>query len=234
MWCKAELCEHLLPSLHAQFVFDFSIFYDSKWISFLSKKCQRNGFVWFINESCGISLKLIIPHNQMLQDLLAIPPYAPRPVRNMENVSTVCRTHQHRLHPTHSLTHSREFTLEGIAQFCDPPDCCSRPITFPTTVTPPTHAHTAACVCDCGWFGPACDRMICPGHCSGHGRCREGKCFCHPGYYGIDCSRNSCPNECNGHGECNDGVCKCQVIRNWMGCPLAARIIFCYFAFISI
>uniref|UniRef100_A0A2R9BVD9 Tenascin-N n=1 Tax=Pan paniscus TaxID=9597 RepID=A0A2R9BVD9_PANPA len=70
--------------------------------------------------------------------------------------------------------------------------------------------ETCSCHCEEGREGPACERLACPGACSGHGRCVDGRCLCHEPYVGADCSYPACPVNCSGHGECVRGVCQCH------------------------
>ena len=70
--------------------------------------------------------------------------------------------------------------------------------------------ETCSCHCEEGREGPACERLACPGACSGHGRCVDGRCLCHEPYVGADCSYPACPVNCSGHGECVHGVCQCH------------------------
>lgn len=95
---------------------------------------------------------------------------------------------------------------------------------------------TAACVCDLGWAGAACEwRIPCVSNCSGHGVCaldavsasgasENGTCRCDAGWSGVDCSRPSAPAACpvgliapdgsaapcSGRGACQDGACVCD------------------------
>jgi tenascin len=98
---------------------------------------------------------------------------------------------------------------------------------------------TAACLCDLGWAGAACEwRIPCVGNCSGHGACvldaasvpraaENGTCRCDEGWSGADCSSLSTPASasgcpaglnapdgsevpCSGHGACQNGVCVCD------------------------
>nr|XP_005890903.1 PREDICTED: tenascin-N [Bos mutus] len=68
----------------------------------------------------------------------------------------------------------------------------------------------AACHCEHGWEGADCERLACPGACSGHGRCVDGRCVCEPPYVGADCAYPACPENCSGPGECVRGVCQCH------------------------
>uniref|UniRef100_A0A087WXC4 Tenascin-N n=1 Tax=Homo sapiens TaxID=9606 RepID=A0A087WXC4_HUMAN len=70
--------------------------------------------------------------------------------------------------------------------------------------------ETCSCHCEEGREGPACERLACPGACSGHGRCVDGRCLCHEPYVGADCGYPACPENCSGHGECVRGVCQCH------------------------
>merc|ERR1711939_600334 len=66
------------------------------------------------------------------------------------------------------------------------------------------------CKCQDGFQGASCNRMDCPGDCSGHGRCRTNRffvgsantdwdndmiqgCICDPGYTGLSCENQLCP-----------------------------------------
>uniref|UniRef100_A0A4X2K872 Tenascin-N n=1 Tax=Vombatus ursinus TaxID=29139 RepID=A0A4X2K872_VOMUR len=66
------------------------------------------------------------------------------------------------------------------------------------------------CRCDEGWEGPDCSRPSCPGGCSGHGRCVDGRCVCDEPYIGEDCGYLPCPENCSGNGICVRGVCHCH------------------------
>uniref|UniRef100_A0A8D2JUY4 Tenascin-N n=1 Tax=Theropithecus gelada TaxID=9565 RepID=A0A8D2JUY4_THEGE len=70
--------------------------------------------------------------------------------------------------------------------------------------------ETCSCHCEEGREGPACEQLACPGACSGHGRCVDGRCLCHEPYVGADCGYPACPENCSGHGECVRGVCQCH------------------------
>ncbi|XP_045402490.1 tenascin-N [Lemur catta] len=70
--------------------------------------------------------------------------------------------------------------------------------------------ETCSCHCEQGWEGAACEQPACPGACSGHGRCVDGRCLCHEPYVGADCSYPACPENCSGHGVCVHGVCQCH------------------------
>eukprot|EP00301_Raphidiophrys_heterophryoidea_P019017 c4003_g1_i1.p1 GENE.c4003_g1_i1~~c4003_g1_i1.p1 ORF type:complete len:446 (+),score=111.23 c4003_g1_i1:59-1339(+) len=81
--------------------------------------------------------------------------------------------------------------------------------------------NNAACVCDDGFGGDDCSRVVevsgCPNYCSGHGLClwAGGKyqCSCRDCYSGVSCSESAvwCPGNCSGHGMCQcDGTCSCQ------------------------
>uniref|UniRef100_A0A8C9AK54 Tenascin-N n=1 Tax=Prolemur simus TaxID=1328070 RepID=A0A8C9AK54_PROSS len=69
---------------------------------------------------------------------------------------------------------------------------------------------TCSCHCEQGWEGAACEQPACPGACSGHGRCVDGRCLCHEPYVGADCGYPACPENCSGHGVCVRGVCQCH------------------------
>ncbi|XP_058556377.1 tenascin-N isoform X1 [Neofelis nebulosa] len=70
--------------------------------------------------------------------------------------------------------------------------------------------ETCGCRCEQGWEGAACERPACPGACSGHGRCVDGRCECDAPYVGIDCAYPACPENCSGHGVCVRGACRCH------------------------
>uniref|UniRef100_A0A8C6EGX5 Tenascin-N n=1 Tax=Moschus moschiferus TaxID=68415 RepID=A0A8C6EGX5_MOSMO len=69
---------------------------------------------------------------------------------------------------------------------------------------------TCSCHCEHGWEGANCERLACPGACSGHGHCVDGRCVCDPPYVGADCAYPACPENCSGHGACVRGVCQCH------------------------
>ncbi|XP_053519691.1 tenascin-N [Artibeus jamaicensis] len=69
--------------------------------------------------------------------------------------------------------------------------------------------ETCSCRCDQGWEGPDCAEPACPGACSGHGRCEDGRCQCAAPYVGADCAYPACPGNCSGQGVCVQGVCQC-------------------------
>jgi hypothetical protein len=70
--------------------------------------------------------------------------------------------------------------------------------------------ETCSCHCEQGWEGADCEQPTCPGACSGHGRCVDGRCLCDEPYVGADCAYPSCPQDCSGHGVCVQGVCQCH------------------------
>uniref|UniRef100_A0A667IEV9 Tenascin-N n=1 Tax=Lynx canadensis TaxID=61383 RepID=A0A667IEV9_LYNCA len=70
--------------------------------------------------------------------------------------------------------------------------------------------ETCGCRCEQGWEGAACERPACPGACSGHGRCVDGRCECDAPYVGADCAYPACPENCSGHGVCVRGACRCH------------------------
>ncbi|XP_049491279.1 tenascin-N [Panthera uncia] len=70
--------------------------------------------------------------------------------------------------------------------------------------------ETCGCRCEQGWEGAACERPACPGACSGHGRCVDGRCECDAPYVGVDCAYPACPENCSGHGVCVRGACRCH------------------------
>ncbi|KAM5239186.1 tenascin-N [Ctenodactylus gundi] len=69
---------------------------------------------------------------------------------------------------------------------------------------------TCNCLCEQGWEGAECELPTCPGACSGHGRCVDGRCLCEEPYVGADCAYPACPQDCSGHGVCVRGVCQCH------------------------
>ncbi|XP_024614594.1 tenascin-N [Neophocaena asiaeorientalis asiaeorientalis] len=69
---------------------------------------------------------------------------------------------------------------------------------------------TCSCHCVQGWEGADCERPACPGACSGHGRCVDGRCLCEQPYVGADCAYPACAENCSGHGVCVRGVCQCH------------------------
>uniref|UniRef100_A0A8C0CAX9 Tenascin-N n=1 Tax=Balaenoptera musculus TaxID=9771 RepID=A0A8C0CAX9_BALMU len=69
---------------------------------------------------------------------------------------------------------------------------------------------TCSCHCEQGWEGADCERPACPGACSGHGRCVDGRCLCEQPYVGADCAYPACAENCSGHGVCVRGVCQCH------------------------
>nr|XP_048277522.1 tenascin-N [Myodes glareolus] len=69
--------------------------------------------------------------------------------------------------------------------------------------------ETCSCHCEQGWEGVDCELPTCPGACSGHGSCVDGRCVCDQPYVGVDCAYAACPQDCNGHGVCVHGVCQC-------------------------
>ncbi|KAM9211834.1 tenascin-N isoform 2-T2 [Dugong dugon] len=69
---------------------------------------------------------------------------------------------------------------------------------------------TCSCRCEQGWEGAECEWPACPGACSGHGRCVDGRCLCDDPYVGADCGYPACPENCSGHGVCVRGVCQCH------------------------
>lgn len=69
---------------------------------------------------------------------------------------------------------------------------------------------TCSCHCEQGWEGVDCELPTCPGACSGHGRCVDGRCLCDEPYVGADCAYPACPQDCSGHGVCVRGVCQCH------------------------
>ncbi|XP_004269834.2 tenascin-N [Orcinus orca] len=69
---------------------------------------------------------------------------------------------------------------------------------------------TCSCHCEQGWEGADCERPACPGACSRHGRCVDGRCLCEQPYAGADCAYPACAENCSGHGVCVRGVCQCH------------------------
>lgn len=82
----------------------------------------------------------------------------------------------------------------------------SRPCSGHGTFSP----ETCSCRCEQGWEGADCGQPACPGACSGHGRCEDGRCLCDEPYVGADCAHPACPGNCSGQGVCVRGVCRCH------------------------
>lgn len=107
---------------------------------------------------------------------------------------------------------------------------CGLPTVIPPPPAPPSPPPPPICaaahdcsghgtcdggVCSChdGFKGERCEMVteVCPGGCSGHGRCdrERGMCVCSLGYAGEDCGRSACadatddsPHGCHGRGRC--------------------------------
>jgi hypothetical protein len=69
----------------------------------------------------------------------------------------------------------------------------------------------AACACDNGWGGSACETPLCGASgCGAHGDCAGASgCVCHEGWTGEACAEAVCVTGCSGHGTCLHGVCSC-------------------------
>ncbi|XP_040840136.1 tenascin-N [Ochotona curzoniae] len=104
-----------------------------------------------------------------------------------------------------------EEEMAEMKERCSPQHCCqgasdlSRHCSGHGTFS----LETCTCRCDQGWEGSDCERPSCPGACSGHGRCEDGRCLCDAPYVGADCAYSACPENCSGHGVCVQGVCQC-------------------------
>ena len=101
---------------------------------------------------------------------------------------------------------------------CERPACAGSP---PCNGRAPclvdTLHRTATCACEPPYSGDACELAVCPGDCSGHGKCTQppsrgaGQCTCDSGWQGADCSHRVCAGGCSGNGECSkDGRCVCS------------------------
>eukprot|EP00750_Incisomonas_marina_P008119 INCI15248.1.p1 GENE.INCI15248.1~~INCI15248.1.p1 ORF type:complete len:2168 (-),score=185.95 INCI15248.1:165-6668(-) len=55
-----------------------------------------------------------------------------------------------------------------------------------------------------------CQKMVCPGDCSGHGQCSNFTCQCEAPWRGERCDILPCPHNCSGLGTCNNGTCVCD------------------------
>ncbi|XP_020757880.2 tenascin-N [Odocoileus virginianus] len=105
-----------------------------------------------------------------------------------------------------------EEEMEEVKERCSAQRCClgaaglSRHCSGHGTFS----LDTCSCHCEHGWEGADCERLACPGACSGHGRCVDGSCVCEPPYVGADCAYPACPENCSGHGTCVRGVCQCH------------------------
>ncbi|XP_057363876.1 tenascin-N isoform X4 [Manis pentadactyla] len=105
-----------------------------------------------------------------------------------------------------------EEEMAEVKEQCNLQHCCqgaaglSRSCSGHGTFSP----ENCSCRCEQGWEGAQCERPACPGACSGHGRCEDGRCRCDEPYLGPDCAHRACPENCSGHGECVRGVCRCH------------------------
>ncbi|XP_004425070.1 PREDICTED: tenascin-N isoform X1 [Ceratotherium simum simum] len=105
-----------------------------------------------------------------------------------------------------------EEEMAEVKERCSAQRCCqgaaglSRHCSGRGTFSP----ETCSCRCEQGWEGAECERPACPGACSGHGRCVDGRCLCDEPYVGADCAYPACPENCSGHGVCVRGVCQCH------------------------
>ena len=82
---------------------------------------------------------------------------------------------------------------------------------------------TGLCSCAPFYKSANCSALLCPGNCTGHGKCfLNGTCSCERapsvaaphGYELADCSGLSCPMGCSGHGLClQDHSCLCSRVR---------------------
>ena len=79
------------------------------------------------------------------------------------------------------------------------------------------------CLCNPGWAGTHCERLLCPGSCSGNGFCTDAGCRCYQGWRGETCDIPICPGDCSGHGRCVRGACQCDAGWADKDCALAAR-----------
>ena len=96
-------------------------------------------------------------------------------------------------------------------------------------------SESGVCLCQVGFWGPACEHHQCPsatkihnafdgrGSCSGNGHCNGtlGKCSCDEGWrLGLrgDCNWLTCPKGCSHHGACLNGTCKCDAMFTGNGC----------------
>ncbi|XP_058166141.1 tenascin-N [Dasypus novemcinctus] len=105
-----------------------------------------------------------------------------------------------------------EEEMVEIKEQCSVQRCCqgatdaSSPCSGRGTFSP----QTCSCRCEQGWEGAECERPACPGACSGHGRCVDGRCLCDEPYVGADCGHPACPENCSGNGVCVRGACQCH------------------------
>ncbi|KAM6217716.1 tenascin-N isoform 2-T2 [Rhynchocyon petersi] len=105
-----------------------------------------------------------------------------------------------------------EEEMVAIKEQCNPQRCCqgtadlSRQCSGHGTFS----QVTCNCLCEQGWEGAECERPSCPGACSDHGRCVDGRCLCDEPYVGDDCAYPPCPENCSGHGVCVRGSCQCH------------------------
>ncbi|XP_012513181.1 PREDICTED: tenascin-N [Propithecus coquereli] len=105
-----------------------------------------------------------------------------------------------------------EEEMAEMKEQCSAQRCCqgaaglSRACSGHGTFSP----ETCSCRCERGWAGAACEEPACPGACSGHGRCVDGRCVCDEPYVGADCGFPACPEDCSGRGACVRGVCRCH------------------------
>jgi hypothetical protein len=88
-------------------------------------------------------------------------------------------------------------------------------------------SKTGVCACFTGFEGAACDRVPCPGDCSGRGRCRMvseltndysweltriPRCVCDPGFQGVQCEERVCPFGDDPETVCDDKIAQVQEV----------------------
>ncbi|KPP71082.1 Multiple epidermal growth factor-like domains protein 8-like, partial [Scleropages formosus] len=76
-------------------------------------------------------------------------------------------------------------------------------------------------------FNATYSYSVCPGACSGHGRCdsASARCLCHVGWGGPDCTIPLCSQSCSLHGSCDKRSERCLCSSGFVGrsCQLGLR-----------
>uniref|UniRef100_G1NV70 Tenascin N n=1 Tax=Myotis lucifugus TaxID=59463 RepID=G1NV70_MYOLU len=73
--------------------------------------------------------------------------------------------------------------------------------------------ETCGCRCEQGWEGAACEVPACPGACSGHGRCEDGRSCAPSPLWGPTAPTPACPGTASGQG-----VLRCRSVPSAVMC----------------